>query len=136
MSLVDFGCGSGRLASILGRSMKVDFRGIDIVQSLLDYAKTKTPKNYRFLLHRELNIPAPTNQTDVVSAFSVFMHLLRAETYIYLEDIKRILKKAENWSSHFWNFPSKRTVPFLKPPLMLKRTILTCPSTCLSSARR
>src|ERR1700736_6158594 len=58
MSLVDLGCGSGRLASELGRSMNIEFTGIDIVQSLLDYAKTKTPSNYRFLLHRALSIPS------------------------------------------------------------------------------
>jgi ubiquinone/menaquinone biosynthesis C-methylase UbiE len=92
MSLIDLGCGSGRLASVLSRSMNIDFTGIDIVQSLLDYAKTKTPDNYKFLLHRELSIPSPDNQADFVSAFSVFTHLLHAETYIYLEDIKRTLK--------------------------------------------
>jgi len=43
MSLIDLGCGSGRLASILGQSMNVDYIGIDIVQSLLDYAKTRLP---------------------------------------------------------------------------------------------
>jgi 2-polyprenyl-3-methyl-5-hydroxy-6-metoxy-1,4-benzoquinol methylase len=31
MSLVDLGCGSGRLASELGRSMNIEFTGIDIV---------------------------------------------------------------------------------------------------------
>jgi ubiquinone/menaquinone biosynthesis C-methylase UbiE len=78
MSLVDRGCGSGRLASVLSRSLNVQFTGIDIVQSLLDYAKTKAPTHYRFLLHRELSIPSEENQTDFVSAFSVFTHLLQA----------------------------------------------------------
>src|SRR6202044_2186977 len=104
MSVVDLGCGSGRLASALGQSMNIEFTGIDIIQSLLDYAKTKTPNNYRFLLHRELNIPAPSNQTDFVSAFSVFTHLLHAETYIYLKDIKRILKKGGKLVFSFLEF--------------------------------
>jgi ubiquinone/menaquinone biosynthesis C-methylase UbiE len=104
MSLIDLGCGSGRLASILGQSMNVDYIGIDVVQSLLDYAKTKAPVNYRFLLHRELNLPAPNNQTDFVAAFSVFTHLLHAETYIYLEDIKRVLKKGGKLIFSFLEF--------------------------------
>jgi ubiquinone/menaquinone biosynthesis C-methylase UbiE len=104
MSVIDLGCGSGRLASILGQSMNVDYTGIDIVQSLLDYAKTKAPNNYRFLLHRELNLPAANNQTDFVSAFSVFTHLMHAETYIYLEDIKRILKKGGKLVFSFLEF--------------------------------
>jgi ubiquinone/menaquinone biosynthesis C-methylase UbiE len=103
-SVIDLGCGSGRLASVLGQSMNVEFTGIDIVQSLLDYAKAKAPSNYRFLLHRELNIPAHNNQTDFVSAFSVFTHLLHAETYIYLQDIKRVLKKGGKLVFSFLEF--------------------------------
>ena len=106
MSLVDLGCGSGRLASELGRSMNIEFTGIDIVQSLLDYAKTKTPSNYRFLLHRTLSIPSDDNQRDFVSAFSVFTHLLHAETYIYLEDIKRTLKGGGKLVFSFLEFES------------------------------
>jgi ubiquinone/menaquinone biosynthesis C-methylase UbiE len=104
MSLIDLGCGSGRLASELSRSLNVEFTGIDIVQSLLDYAKTKAPSHYRFLLHRELSIPSAENQTDFVSAFSVFTHLLHAETYIYLEDIKRALKRGGKLVFSFLEF--------------------------------
>jgi predicted TPR repeat methyltransferase len=43
MSLVDLGCGSGRLAHALGRSMRICYLGIDIVQALLDYARIKGP---------------------------------------------------------------------------------------------
>jgi cyclopropane fatty-acyl-phospholipid synthase-like methyltransferase len=39
MSLIDLGCGSGRLASVLSRSMNIEFTGIDIVQPLLDYVR-------------------------------------------------------------------------------------------------
>jgi ubiquinone/menaquinone biosynthesis C-methylase UbiE len=104
MSLIDLGCGSGRLASVLGASMNVEFTGVDIVQSLLDYAKTKTPNNYRFLHHRALSIPSADNQTDFVSAFSVFTHLFHAETYIYLEDIKRTLKRGGKLVFSFLEF--------------------------------
>jgi ubiquinone/menaquinone biosynthesis C-methylase UbiE len=106
MSLIDLGCGSGRLAWALSQSMNIEFAGIDIVQSLLDYAKTKTPSNYRFVLHRELSIPSAENQSDFVSAFSVFTHLLHAETYIYLEDIKRALKRGGKLVFSFLEFSS------------------------------
>ena len=92
MRLIDLGCGSGRLAAVLGQSMKIEYTGVDIIQSLLDYAKSKSPTNYRFLLHRALNIPAPANVCEFVAAFSVFTHLLPAESLIYLEDIRRVLK--------------------------------------------
>jgi len=92
MSLVDLGCGSGRLAHVLSASMRIKYLGTDVVQILLDYAKTKCKPDYTFKLHRELSIPAADRSLDMVCAFSVFTHLLHEETYIYLEDIKRALK--------------------------------------------
>lgn len=91
MRLVDMGCGSGRLASALHNSSRISYVGIDIVQELLDYAKSKAP-TYEFILHRGLSIPQPDGSADMVSAFSLFTHLLHAETYIYLEECVRILK--------------------------------------------
>ena len=91
MHLVDLGCGSGRLATELHATTKISYVGVDIVQKLLDYAKTKAP-SYEFIKHRGLSIPQPDNSTDVVSAFSLFTHLLHAETYIYLQECVRILK--------------------------------------------
>lgn len=92
MALIDFGCGSGRLAWALGQAMRIDYLGIDVVQALLDYARSKSPPGYRFLLNRTLHIPAADASADMVSAFSVFTHLLHTETYIYLEDIRRVLR--------------------------------------------
>ncbi len=92
MSLIDLGCGSGRLAWALGQAMRIDYLGIDIVQALLDYAKTRSPSTYRYVLNRTLDIPAPDASADMVAAFSVFTHLLHAETYLYMEDIKRVLR--------------------------------------------
>jgi ubiquinone/menaquinone biosynthesis C-methylase UbiE len=91
MRLVDLGCGSGRLATALHNTIDISYIGIDIIQSLLDYAKTKAP-NYSFILHRQLSIPQPTASADMMCAFSLFTHLLHAETYIYLEEAVRVLK--------------------------------------------
>jgi ubiquinone/menaquinone biosynthesis C-methylase UbiE len=92
MTLIDLGCGSGRLAWALGQTMQVQYTGIDIVQALLDYARGKAPSHYRFMLNRTLRIPVPDASADMVSAFSVFTHLLHAETYLYMEDIFRVLR--------------------------------------------
>jgi SAM-dependent methyltransferase len=91
MRLVDLGCGSGRLPSVLHQRMDVAYIGIDIVQALLDYAKAKAPR-YQFILHRGLSIPLADASADMVSAFSLYTHLLQAETYIYLEESVRILR--------------------------------------------
>lgn len=93
MSVLDLGCGSGRLASALGKSdLDIDYLGIDIVQKLLDYASTKSPASYRFRRHRALSIPCEENSLDIIAAFSLFTHLLHHETYLYLEDAFRVLK--------------------------------------------
>ena len=89
----DFGCGSGRIAHAL--SKKVDamsYKGTDVVQSLLDYAKTKTPNHYKFILHRKLSIPSKNNTVDFGFAFSIFTHLLQTECYLYLRDFYRAIK--------------------------------------------
>ncbi len=93
MSLIDFGCGSGRLAWALGREPShIDYCGIDIEQRLLDYAKTKSPPHFRFVLNHALRIPAADAAADMVCAFSVFTHLHHTESYLYLEDIHRVLR--------------------------------------------
>ena len=91
MHVVDLGCGSGRLAAALHASANVSYTGIDIVQALLDYAQSRAPR-YAFKLHRGLSIPLPDDSADLVSAFSLFTHLLQAETYLYLEESVRILR--------------------------------------------
>jgi ubiquinone/menaquinone biosynthesis C-methylase UbiE len=91
MRIVDLGCGSGRLAATLHGRGKISYVGIDIIQSLLDYARTKAP-SYEFILHRGLSIPQDDASADFVSAFSLFTHLLQAETYIYLQEAVRVLK--------------------------------------------
>jgi len=93
MSMIDFGCGSGRLAWALGREpIRIDYYGIDIEQRLLDYAKTKSPAHFRFALNLALHIPAADASVDLVCAFSVFTHLQHTETYLYLNDIRRVLR--------------------------------------------
>ena len=92
MTLADVGCGSGRTAAALARRLNIEYDGFDIVQSLLDYAKTKSPKNYRFFLNRDIKLPKDTRSYDVICAFSLFTHLLHEETYIYLTDMFRVLK--------------------------------------------
>jgi len=91
MRVVDLGCGSGRLAATLHQRGRFSYAGIDIIQPLLDYAKTKAP-SYEFLLHRGLSIPQPDASADIVCAFSLFTHLLQAETFIYLKESVRVLK--------------------------------------------
>jgi len=92
MAVVDLGGGSGRLAHALGQRMHIEYFGVDIIEELLRYARTKAPENYRFVLNRALTLPADDASADMACAFSVFTHLLHAETHLYLEDMRRVLR--------------------------------------------
>jgi len=93
MSIIDLGCGSGRVAKHLGLKFdSLNYLGIDIVPELLEYAASKSPADYRFLLNRTLSLPEPDASTDIVAIFSVITHLLHQESYVYLQESKRVLK--------------------------------------------
>lgn len=93
MAMLDFGCGSGRVASALSRKVSLGrYLGTDVVQALLDYAKTKTPAHYVYRRETGFRFPAEDNAFDMAYAFSVFTHLLQTECYIYLLDMQRVLK--------------------------------------------
>ena len=92
-SVIDLGCGSGRLAKQLGLAFpKLRYHGIDVVPELLSYAATKSPQHFRFSLNENIAIPSPDDSVDFVTAFSVFTHLFHEESYCYLLDAKRAIK--------------------------------------------
>jgi SAM-dependent methyltransferase len=92
-TLVDVGCGSGRLAKALvpyltpGRLL-----GTDVVQELLDYARDGCPADWHFVLVDEVRIPFADNCADFACFFSVFTHLLPEECYCYLLEAQRVVK--------------------------------------------
>lgn len=105
-SVIDIGCGSGRLAKHLGlRFPNVRYLGTDVVQTLLDYAARQSPPHFRFALRREINIPAEDGSADFVTAFSVFTHLFHEESYNYLQDAKRVLHPDGAIIFSFLEFP-------------------------------
>lgn len=92
MKIIDYGCGSGRLAASISKKLKIDYLGIDVIDDLLKYAISKSPNEYAFKKHQNLNVPVADNSVDMICAFSLFTHLLQAETYIYMDDMYRALK--------------------------------------------
>jgi len=93
MSIIDFGCGSGRLAHALPADYNLSYLGIDVIEELLVYARKKSPQNYKFKIHNKLlTIPVLAEKADIICAFELFPLLLHEEIYIYLEDMKRALK--------------------------------------------
>jgi ubiquinone/menaquinone biosynthesis C-methylase UbiE len=104
MSIIDYGCGSGRLAHALAGKLNVEYLGIDVVDALLQYAASKSPQDFKFVKHQELNVPVVSDVADMICAFSLFTHLLPAESYIYIQDMHRVLKKGGRLVFSFLEF--------------------------------
>ncbi|MBV6631801.1 MAG: class I SAM-dependent methyltransferase [Alphaproteobacteria bacterium] len=92
ISFVDLACGSGRTASAIAKHHEVEYLGVDVVPDLIAYAAKITPEHFRFVISENFDIDAPDNSVDLISAFSLFTHLQHEETYLYLEEVARVLK--------------------------------------------
>lgn len=93
MRLVDVGCGSGRTAWGLRDIDGLDYLGTDIVPDLLDFAREKCARpDWRFELVEELVIPAADDWADFILFLSVFTHLKPAQSLIYLNEARRVLR--------------------------------------------
>ena len=92
-SVVEIGCGSGRLSVQLAEWLQGAYLGTDVVQALLDQAIAITRRpEWRFQRVTGLTIPAADSSADMVCAFSVFTHLLHEESYKYMEECHRVLR--------------------------------------------
>ena len=92
-TVVDVGCGSGRLAAQLRNSLQGRYVGIDVVPELFRFAERKCGrKDWSFYAAPGTSIPEPDESSDFVVFFSVFTHLNHEETYRYLREARRVLK--------------------------------------------
>ena len=101
VTLVDFGCGTGRLAVHAIPWFKTGGRyiGFDISKTMLAHARTlvgeKIPWplcSVEFVHQTTPNFPLPDKSVDMVCAFSVFTHMEHEDTYRYLRGVRRIIK--------------------------------------------
>lgn len=94
-SVVDVGCGSGRLALPLSEYLGPEghYLGTDVVPALVDYARELVDRpDWRFEVVRRLRIPAPRDSADIVCFFSVMTHLRHEHSYLYLRAARRVVK--------------------------------------------
>jgi ubiquinone/menaquinone biosynthesis C-methylase UbiE len=91
--VVDVGCGSGRLARPLSAVFKGRYLGIDIVPDLIAYARRTVPlSQWRFEVVEGLRIPEESSRADLVCFFSVLTHLRHEESFVYLQEAKRVTR--------------------------------------------
>ncbi len=91
--VVEAGCGPGRLAEQLARHEGLHYLGVDIVPQVLDYARRKVARaDFRFVHVDRIALPAPDESADVVVCLGLFQHILPEESYVYLEEARRVLR--------------------------------------------
>jgi SAM-dependent methyltransferase len=92
-TLVDVGCGSGRLPYELRDYLTGAFIGTDILDDALRYAAEKCGRpDWKFIPNHLPTIPADDSTADFVSFFSVFTHLLDEDVYRFLAQAKRVAR--------------------------------------------
>lgn len=92
-SILDVGCGTGRLSWRLSAEHKGRFIGTDILAPVVDYARRRTNRpDWEFQVAVEPPLPAADASVDWVTFFSVFTHIVDEDIYRYLADAKRLIK--------------------------------------------
>jgi ubiquinone/menaquinone biosynthesis C-methylase UbiE len=109
-TIVDLGCGNGRVAGYLDSNAapKHHYLGIDNSNSLLDIAQKKYPKK-QFIYGDFLNLPLENSSTDLLLCIRSFHHIpsskLREKA---LEEIKKALKNDGTLIITVWNLYQKK----------------------------
>lgn len=110
-SLLDLGCGNGRLVDLVN-DLKVNYLGVDNSQGLIDCAKKSFPDK-KFQVQDALNLDLVENSFDVVLCVSVLNHIEKENQQRFVENIKKVLKPdgtllLSNWN--MWNIKGKKSV--------------------------
>jgi SAM-dependent methyltransferase len=98
--LVDFGCGSGRLALHAVSFLRGGaYIGIEISETILRRAKQNVAETHAdqhcriaWLRNRSSDFPLPDGSVDIICAFSVFTHMEHEDSYRYLADALRVVR--------------------------------------------
>lgn len=92
MNVYDLGCGCGRTAQALQRlGWTGNYTGADVVPELLAELARQCPTYYA-VLNYDRTIKAENASLNMLFNWSVFTHLLPAESFLYMEDAFRALK--------------------------------------------
>lgn len=111
-SVIDVGCGCGRLAFFLREFTRAKYTGIDVIPELVAYARKMAGRSdWEFLVGDGAGIPGEVAPADVICFFSVLTHLSHEDGYRYLQDACRFLKPEGILIFSFLDF----TIPYHWP---------------------
>ena len=105
--VLDLGCGNGRLLELLA-DLKIDYRGIDSSETLIDLAVKDYPEK-SFSLADVLNLPLAENSFDKVFSIAVLHHIPSDELRLrFFSECQRVLKPKGLLILSVWNLKQKR----------------------------
>lgn len=88
--LLDIGCGTGYLISMLSKDYNAEYIGLDLSPEMINQAIRKNIKNARFIEGRSDELPFEDNTFDIVTCSQSFHHY--PETDKPMQEAKRVLK--------------------------------------------
>ena len=92
-SILDFGCGTGKLAAILQSIEGIALEGTDINESLIEWDREHRPGVFS-VNSPDPPLTYPSRTFDLIVAASVFTHIPLASQRTWLEEIHRVLAPA------------------------------------------
>jgi SAM-dependent methyltransferase len=117
-TLIDIGCGSGRLPFSLKDYLSGRFIGTDILDEALSYAAERCARpDWDFIPHCLPSIPVEHAIADFVTFFSVFTHLLDEDIYRFLAEAHRVLKPGGRVVFSFLDFECASHWPIFEATL-------------------
>jgi len=118
-SILDVGCGTGRLVEFLNKN-GYEACGCDISEEVLKIAQKLNPNKIK--KGQAQKLPYPKNLFDMVTAISVLEHLTKNEAKLFILESKRVLRKngllfiiTPNFSSPFRLLFGKRWFGYSDP---------------------
>jgi SAM-dependent methyltransferase len=131
-SVLDFGCGCGRIARqlLLQEPRPKRYLGIDLHAGMINWCRQNlTPQDNSFQFHHHdifsacfnpdptkpklLDLPVNDHSFKLIFAWSVFTHMTQSQTEHYLREVSRILS-AEGILVSTWFLFEKRYFPMMQ----------------------
>jgi len=103
ITILDVGCGNGRLAEIINKIKPVQYTGLDISEKLITNAKQRYPE-LNFIVSSMLKLPFPEGVFNVVAAIASLQHIPSEQLRLQaLTEFHRVTKPAGLLFMTNWN---------------------------------
>jgi len=121
-SVLDYGCGNGRLLEIL-KDKKIDYTGADVSQELVDLAKIRYPGRDFQKISVQDSLPFNDNFFNKSISIAVFHHFPHEHAQKMAEELYRVTKPDGIIIITFWNLWQRRFLKNIIAPAVIWKKI-------------